>query len=288
MNKDVLISLIRRRFGDTKQERDEIRVNCPFCALRGFIPNTTKKLYINLSKGKYHCFRCEISGSSADLFPQLSAVSAATEKILTEKKELEQLPELYELSGLRYPANDWVVDFASKKGFLLTELNNVYFCYNYKKGDYSFGPRLVFPIYQFGSYRGFQARTVFDNTDPKYIGATGMQKSTLLYNYDAAFAQKERLVITEGFFDCLRVGGTGIATLGKEVSDEQIRLIKLGEFSEVIVFLDRDAQKEAKEVAKKLSICFKTYTCIPKEKDPGEMRQEDIEFWLKTRKVRVY
>ena len=110
----------------------------------------------------------------------------------------------------------------------------------------------------------------------------------MLYGYDEAFAQNDRLVITEGFFDKLRTGVTAVATLGKSISDEQLRLIRLGDFKEVIVFLDQDAQRESRAIAHKLSLYFKTYICCPTAKDPGEMTTAEIQHVLQYRKERVY
>jgi len=180
-------------------------------------------------------------------------------------------------------------DFLKLRGFKIDDLFEVVFlCLDYCKGNFSFGPRLIFPIYQFGQYRGFQARTILHDAKVKYVGATGMNKRSILYNYDTAFSQKERLVITEGFFDCLKVGNTAIATLGKQVTEEQLRLIRLGDFKEVIVFLDKDAIKESIEIGKKLAPYFKTYTAMPTKKDPGEMDREEIETVLHDWKERIY
>jgi hypothetical protein len=297
MNNFTLLKLIYSRFGSYQKSGYEVRVNCPFCILRGQSPNTTKKLFINIDKKVYNCFRCEARGKLSLLFPQLEAISIAGEGIMNriEQKdnELEHLPNVKSLDDLTYPWDDLVGEFLSKReGYRWTikELvEKVYFCEHYNKNDKAiFGPRLIFPIYQLGSYRGFQGRTIYKNTDPKYVGATNMDKKGTLYNYDTAFSQRKRLVIVEGFFDQLRVGDTAVATIGKEVSQTQLRLIRLGSFKEIIVFMDRDAEKKSYEVAQELSRYFSTFVALPTRKDPGEMETEEIEYVLHDKKVRVY
>lgn len=295
MNQDTLLALINKRFGHIHRHGEQVYVNCPFCVNFGLTPNTTYKLGIHLEKKVFNCFRCPIKGRLVNLLPQLATIAVESvkvaDKIEEEEKLLEQLPGMQYLEGLDYPWNFLVYEFLNNKEFpAATITNKVFFCEDYQKNGYSFGPRLIFPIYQFGTYRGFQGRSIYKNTYPKYIGASNMNKRTILYNYDIAFSQNEQLVITEGFFDQIRVGDTAVATLGKIITEEQIRLIKLGEFKKVIVFLDKDAEKEAYENADKLKSTFPTYFAKPKEpfKDPGEMTRHDIQEVFNNRLARIY
>ena len=283
MQTRLLLELVIRRFGEYSKVGDEVQVNCPFCEMLGHTPNTTRKLYINIRKELYNCFRCGVRGRLGNLFPQLVAASVSSQDVInkldSDREKLESLPpSTKSLLEIDYPFNELVREFLLDRSYIVEDLSDVCsFCEDYKKKEFSFGPRLIFPIYQFGSYRGFQARTIYKNTDPKYIGATGMDKRSILYNFDKAFSQHERLVITEGFFDCLRVGDTAVATLGKNLTENQLRLIRLGSFDKVFVFLDKDAQKEALQIGKKLSPYFHVYVATPTKKDPGEMTRDEIE-----------
>lgn len=294
-------ALLTKKFGIVKEtgRPDQFSVNCIFCTLHGLTPNTTYKLSINTTIKKYHCFRCGTSGRLEDLIPQASAIKYTTYD--TIEKGLEPLPEVESLEDLISPWNKLVYNFLHGKGFAPVTMKDIcYFCESYIKKNFDFGPRLIFPIYQSGKYKGFQARTIYNNTDPKYTGATGMQKSKILYNYDIAFSQNERLVITEGFFDCLKVGQTAVCTLGKIVTEGQIRLIKLKDFKKVILFLDKDAYAENKENANKLKRYFKTYIACPKwetlpllpngrkKKDPGDLTRQEINEVLNFNLERVF
>lgn len=292
MTRESYLRIIQQNFGHVKTSpySDEINVNCPFCKLRGLTPNTTYKLGINIAKGKFHCFRCDYGGILQTLIPQIEVIDKpiVVESVI-EDDALENMPECQRLDQLSYPWVTLVNNFLHSKNFSpFNLLLKVLFCQNYIKKGYSFGPRLIFPIYQSGTYRGFQGRTIYKNTDPKYIGASNMDRRTIIYNYDIAFAQSERLVITEGFLDQIRTGDTAIATLGKIITKEQLRLIKLGNFKKVIVFLDDDARKESYANAKKLSSRFSTYVARPTKKDPGEMTRDEIEYVFENKLERIY
>ncbi len=283
-----LINLIAQKFGKYKRNGSEVQVNCPFCVMFGHTPNRTFKLYINISKKLYNCFRCGTSGHLKSLFPQLPALPNYQKSADTEDT-VELLPQGCKLTELDYPYNELVDDFLSKRGVILSEISDAaYFCKEYMKAGYSFGPRIIFPIQQSGTYRGFQARTIYNNMEPKYIGATGMNKKGVLYNYDIAFKQHERLVLTEGFFDCLRVGSTAVALLGKTITYNQLRIIRLSVFKKIIVFLDKDAEREAWNTAHMIAPYFPSYIAIPTKKDPGEMTTEEIELLLNNDLQRVF
>ena len=306
MTKSTLLSLIQSKFGHIRYtgNTDQITVNCPFCIKRGHSPDTRYKLSINIQKQIYHCYRCDARGNLSILFPQLEVrriepiISAESAEI----KPLESFPEYQSLKLLAYPWDELVYTFLHDKNFDPVTLvpYDVTFTENYVKGGFSFGPRLLFPIFQGLKYKGFQARTIYKNTDPKYIGASGMLKGELLYNYDVAFSQKNMLVITEGFFDCLKVGDKAVATLGKNITQKQLRLIQLGSFDKVVVFLDRDAEKESYDNAKQLSAYFRTYIALPKwdellpmpdgkkKKDPGDMTRTEVNETLNNNLERIY
>lgn len=282
-------ALLHKKFGVVKPtgRKNQVSVNCPFCVKKGLSPNTTYKLSINLALCIFHCFRCNTNGFLADIIPLFTGIQP--EDVVSEQRELESLPSGTPLHKLTYPWDVLVFKIFHERGFSPSNMEKVcYFCEDYIQKGFSYGPRIIFPIYQRGVYRGFQARTVYKNTNPKYTGAAGMEKKTILYNYDIAFSQKEMIILTEGFFDCLKIGTKAVATLGKIISDEQIRMIKLGDFNKVVVFLDKDAEKEGRQNVKKLKQYFKTYLAIPPRKDPAEMSRQEIDDMLCSKLKRVY
>lgn len=286
---------ILRKFGETKPaSRGEVRVNCPFCSTRGRTPDNEFKLYINVAKNVCHCFRCSYSTRVSSIIPSLAGaglwqgVENPTENI--KQGVLEQMPPVRSLDNLS--SDHLAVEYIVDRDFTVEELKDkAFYCHDYKKNDFSFGPRLIFPFYQLGLYRGFQGRTLWKNTNPKYVGASGMEKGKLLFNYDEAFSQNEELIVTEGPFDCLKVGNHAVATLGKGISDDQLSLIRLGDFGRIAFILDKDAVTEAKETAKKVSIYSKVYLGVVEEfEDLGDrkMSRAAIKDFLVNGLERVY
>ncbi len=269
------IRLIARRFGEYDRQGDEIAVNCPFCFLRGHTPDTKKKLYINVTKGVVHCFRCNHSGRAADLLPQVAVLEAKQSTTDFEEAKLEPLPEGIALSDL--PSTHTACTYIESRGFTVKGLGSrAYFCEDYCKGKYSFGPRLILPVYQMGGYQGFQARALISH-DAKYVNASGMNKKVLLYNYDRVVSQSKELIITEGIFDCLKSGPTAVAAFGKAISDEQVRLISLNSFDRIYVILDPEARDDAKAVARRLAMHFNTYILqLSPGVDPGMLITSQI------------
>ena len=293
MNYTTIIRLITSRFGDYRTSGNDICVNCPFCILRGKTQDVKYKLWINPKKDAAHCFRCEYKSKCSLLFPQLASLGVEFDKTTKrlDDANLEALPsDCHILSEL--PSTHLCRQYLEGRGFGIRDFDvpgAPLYCEDYKKGSYSFGPRLIFPVYQFGVYRGFQGRTIWKNTDPKYVNASGMSKKTVLYNFDNAFKQKNELVVVEGVFDVPSTGvDRTVASFGKAVSDEQIRLIALGDFQRIIMFLDPDAQGEGMSSAKKLAKNHDTFVCRLHDKDPGELKKDEIEFLFRTELRKIY
>lgn len=280
--------LIQRRFGEYRRSRDEFIVRCPFCTLRGKSPDTKFKLYINPSKNVFNCFRCGYTGHAANLLPLLGSL----EFDIKEEQQQTLKPSTVEPLPLQLTSLDYLLASHPAVSYLqgrgISSSDRILYCSDYKKENFSFGSRLIFPIYQFGVYRGFQARTLTDHS-VKYIGATNMSKSSLLYNFDTAFAQTEELIITEGIFDCFKAGPTSVAIFGKSASDAQLRLINLNAFKRVYVFLDPEAHKEIKALARKLAENFRTFTVTaPEGEDPGSLSYTEIRRLISDEAVQIY
>ncbi len=292
VNTRLLKRVIESKFGDVKPAGEDTRVNCPFCIIRGRkTPDNEYKLYINPIRDVAHCFRCDYASKASKLIPQIASFGVPVGKVQEqndgEEDGLEGIPSNCTLDSL--PDEHLALTYLTNRGFNPFHfLERIVFCPDYKKNNYSFGPRLIFPVFQSGTYRGFQGRTVWKNTLPKYIGATNMKKKALLYNYDEAFSQDEQLIVTEGFFDVLRIGSQAVGAFGKAVSDEQLRLIRMGQFKRIVMLLDPDAKKEGLESANELARDFNTYVGLLKDKDPGEMTRTELDNFMKNQLRRVY
>lgn len=277
--------LIAKRFGEYHISGDEICICCPFCVARGRSVDQNFKLYLNPVKDAAHCFRCEYSGRVSNLIPQLAVFESSFAEVerhppFTES-DIEACPACVDVTQL--PEGSMARTYIEGRGFPIdTVPGRFFYCSDYRKGNYSFGARLIMPVHQGGVYRGFQARTLEDHKI-KYVNATGMDKRYLLYNYDWAIQQDDELIITEGIFDCLKAGPTAVAAFGKAVSPEQIRLIALGNFRKIIILLDNDgtAKKDIAQLSKALAPNFNTYIALLDDnRDAGDLSYEEIRRFL--------
>jgi DNA primase len=105
--------------------------------------------------------------------------------------------------------------------------------------------RIVIPIHnERGEMVAYAGRSI-DNTEPKYKFPSGFHKSLELYNLHRAIGEgntRRRVVLVEGFFDCLRVSATGfpcVALMGCSRSEAQEELL-MRYFKGVWLFLDGD------------------------------------------------
>ncbi len=96
---------------------------------------------------------------------------------------------------------------------------------------------------------GWQVRRMDDDRskdDPKYLTAAGMPKPRLLYDLPRALATaRGPIVLVEGVTDVWKLGTHPVATLGKQPSPHQRRLLAHFYGRPLVVFLDNDAEAEA-------------------------------------------
>lgn len=104
----------------------------------------------------------------------------------------------------------------------------------------------------------WNTRSINPNSIQKSINAPAMDgmysKRTSIFNLDKA-KKTDKIVIYEGVFNALMSGDSGIATFGKQVTDEQIELIKEASAEKelpIYLFLDNDAKQETNILANKI------------------------------------
>ena len=113
-------------------------------------------------------------------------------------------------------------------------------------------------------------------------------KRTTVFNLNLA-RHEPNLFLTEGVFDALTLGTGGIATFGKQVTQEQIDLI-LGSITpeqNLYIMLDMDAKEQMASLAKKLySKHSNTYIVInPTGKDANDLGREKAYDIIQTNSV---
>lgn len=138
---------------------------------------------------------------------------------------------------------------------------------------------------------GYQGRLLGDagRTKAKYLTTAGTAKSRLLYGLDRVPPGSGPVVVVEGPVDAWRAGAGAVAVLGKDISDEQCRLLRaVTPGRDVVVLFDPEAEAEARRAADKLrAVLARDLTAptdpgrvvvarLPDERDPGDCTPDEI------------
>lgn len=283
MTPEELTGVLKSRFGKVRATNGcngpELLTTCPFCG-RG------EKLSVNPVKRVYHCWHCDSSGTLASLLGMNVSLSTPAAPITeTVKQQKAVYPPSFDPSQIMplscLPDDNPAVAYLRSRGFDPEELDRD-FAFRYcARGrvfphvPFDASNTLVIPIYSEDRFLGWQARLLYNPKEvsedvlqamgyterkengelkrpPKYLTSPGLNKKELLYNVD--WAKKfDTVVVTEGVFDCIRVGRQGVATLGKLVSDYQKKML-VSLWRTVVLLLDPDAEEAQRSLAKDLTV----------------------------------
>jgi hypothetical protein len=297
---------------DVMVSGEEYRVCCPFCG------DARHHLYVNHAWGRYdsrtrssnkhlfHCFRCECE-TDPDERTQFQLMVDAALRSVQHFPSPPLLAPPPPAAPMALPANlipvaDLPTDhpaarYLRDRGFDLVELSarwGVSYCPIYWKADPAAANRIIIPIYHPDPaggdpiLAGWQARYV--GAPPpgveRYLSATGMKRSRVIYNLPAAVATRGPVVVVEGPADVWRLGAGAVALLGKSATREQRDLfVKHFAGRPIVIALDRDAEAEgrnlcldlqgAREHVTRDSAWVTRATLPPGRKDLGECTPEE-------------
>lgn len=128
------------------------------------------------------------------------------------------------------------------------------------------------------------AGRAIDGTEPRYKFPPGFHKSAELYNLHRAIGEsnsRRRVVVVEGFFDCLRVSAAGfpcVALMGSSMSEAQEKLLA-HHFKGACLLLDGDeaGRKATDELLVRLGRRIWVHaTTLPDGVQPDGMTVEEI------------
>jgi len=248
-----LIEWLLEQGAKVRKGGQEYCVNCPRCG------DVKKHLYINPGLGVGHCFRCGYSGRIEEILIEGFGLSFAEARDLIgsfrkqkdrivgfEKREEEvSFPEgsvalLKVGKGVERLLFDWC------KGSNIRYEDLVEIKCRWWEG------RLVIPCWKDRSRKElwYWVARAIKSVEPKYVNCSA-PKGEVVWGIDWYDVSDGNLYICEGWKDAYRM--RGIALLGKEITDEQVRLISdLSKGKKVRVLLDRDAWRDGVVVGIKL------------------------------------
>lgn len=256
-----------------------VNIRCPLCG------DHSNHGGFHLAGGYYHCWRCGGS-SEAWVVKQLLRVSYP---------EAVRTVEVY--SGTRTKQSRRV----EKKPFFVpgTEMERRHRRYLEQRGfddleiERKYGVlgtgrtgelahRIVIPVILEGEVVTWQARTILDGAQPKYMACPNDVAKTpikeVLYNLDNC--RKRRVIAVEGVTDVWNVGDDCFATFGVATTKKQADLIA-DRFDELYILFDNEpeAQKRADAFAHSLAFVDVSVEVVvlDSDSDPGSADRRLIE-----------
>jgi len=258
----------------------EYCMNCPKCG------DVKGHLYINPELGVGHCFRCGYSGkveeilvdgfglSFKDVRDLVRSYRRFTGNVVADKGKVERVefPAGCVVLGKVGKGVEWLVREWCKE-------SNVRYEDLVEMGCRWWNGRLVIPCWRDRGRKElwyWVARAVKD-VEPKYLNCS-VPKKGVVWGIDWYDVSDGYLYVCEGWKDAYKM--RGVALLGKEVSDEQVEVIKrIGEGKVVRVLLDRDAWREGvvvgMRVGRVLGYDRVEVGFLDGLKDPGEGRDKE-------------
>lgn len=266
---------------------NEIRLNCPFCQVKGKTPDQKFHLYIHPEKGVFICFRCNSTGGINSLPQEYKETIIKLKSIYptfqyfkeVSSRSTPQLPEGFvevkgRLADIQYIENYIAYRLKTNIKTIRTELSTYY----------SLMLRGKEPWIKFKSTNIFSEEDYFILRKPyshQFLNPIG-EKKLFKIGFDKTKVDS-KIVLVEGVFDALSVflknKIPSIAILGKTMSINQILELKENfDGVDIAVCLDKDAFTESLKLAKTLASIFEkskiSLIKIRKEisaKDPNEL-----------------
>ena len=296
---------IEYRSSGKNVSRGEYSICCPFCNESKF------HCGINPIKQLFNCWICGEKGNLPKLISKLLRIPYIEAKQIINpisdlKKALEDRdkkimkveeinkPKSFKLPNYTKPfiegsTNIWqeiMQDFLVEKYNLTWEDiidAKLHYCIG---GRYK--NRIIIPCYFNNKMVSFIARTWDKNGTIRYMNCPNEESliniKKILYNYDNIKIGQKLVIVTEGVFDCIKVGlGRSVAVLGTEITKDQLTLLAKLSAKNLIVMFDSDphlktTNKKAQDIVDYLSPFSKTRMVkLPHGKDPGEMERNEID-----------
>jgi DNA primase len=270
--------------------RDQYRGCCP---IHG--GDSREAFHANLTKNVFHCFACGAGGTVLDFVAAMDRCSLpeAAGKLTSQTAALRQ-PTL----ACAKPLVTKKTKPLSPLGFTLRGVDSAHpylaargidpatareFGIGFYAGSGILSGRLVIPIHDpCGELIAYAGRAL-DGSQPRYRFPSGFPKSEVVFNlHRAAAADRQAVVLVEGFFDCLKLYQAGVrsvvALMGSALYAPQQDAL-LQRFHRLILMLDGDVagRRATADIAARLSAhCCVQMVSLPEPMQPDQMSAGQI------------
>lgn len=269
-----------------------------------FHPDLRPSMLLDLNKGTYYCFGCNVSGNVLDFImhhdnltelkayqklakinsdPNYKDINFLEDNTRYQHREIdkEAIAEAkYLYDGLIQ--NDWTeirpgeaenaIQYLLQRGFTRKFLTAMGCRYTYDDNY-----KLIFPILDNGDFRGWLRRTTLKEVEQyrKYLYNKGFSRANMLCG---TYDNKHIVYICEGYMDMMSLKQYGVycavAIFGWKITREQVKKLKDAGINHVISVLDNDkcGRDGTKELARHFTVTRFMY--LEGFKDPNDMSKD--------------
>jgi len=272
----------------------QYRGRCPIHQGQG-----TEAFHAHLGRGVFHCFACGAGGNVLDFVAAMEGCCVRKAALRLQGSHDQggrpagvpaRGPRRRELVTKKREVNpplSFALDVDSGHPYLagrgLHPRTVDHFGVGYYGARGLMQGRIAIPIHDDQSRLVAYCGRALDEDAPRYRFPAGFQKAQVLFNYHRARATGEhRVIVVEGFFDCMRVHQAGypcvVALMGACLSAAQKDLL-VDRFASVVLLLDGDqtGRTATQQIADDLApACSVTQALLPPEMQPDQMAVADI------------
>lgn len=271
------LQLLSSQLGDYQLlNNNEASFHCPNCGHR------KKKLQVNLTTGKYHCWVCDFRGNSIySLFKKIEAPKGILDQVKDSHtpKEVERHYEvIYMLPTEFKPLSSGETPFEKKRALNYLKPRNIgeekiirYNLYYCEEGKYK--NRIIIPSYDENFNLTTYTSRLYWGEGLKYL-MPSYDKDNIIF-FEHLINWNEDLILLEGPFDGIEVENNSVPLLGKKINTAIKK--KLINFTKnIFIALDPDAVKDAIDIKKYFNERGINAEIVYMKKDPADSGKEDV------------
>ena len=254
MSKFAIITLLESFLGTGKvNSNDNVAFHCPFCN------HHKKKLEVNVSSQRWHCWVCNASGRKISILGRkLNLDRQKISKIIQLTNDIDHLPNktTTNTTVLNLPSEFrplWHFDKGSPEYrnavFYLRNRNiNIHDILKYRigyadKGLYS--GKIIIPSFDAnGNLNYFVSRAYYEEDLQKHRNPN---TSKDIIGFELHINWNMPIILVEGAFDAIAIKRNAIPLFGKTISNTLKKRIVEKNVKTIYICLDNDAKKQAIE-----------------------------------------
>ena len=288
MSKFAIITLLESFLGTGKvNSNDNVAFHCPFCN------HHKKKLEVNVSSQRWHCWVCNASGRKiAILARKLKVDRLKMSKLIQLTNDIDHLPSrtTTDTPVVSLPSEFrplWHFDKGSPEYrnavFYLRNRNiDIYDILKYRigyadKGVYS--GKIIIPSFDAnGNLNYFVSRAYYKEDLQKHRNPN---ISKDIIGFELHVNWNMPIVLVEGAFDAIAIKRNAIPLFGKTISNTLKKRIVERNVKSIYICLDNDAKKQAIEAADYfISNGIDVHLVDLPESDPSELGFKKIQYMI--------